>query len=53
MMTSHTKTCAPKPGHYHEVGPNGQIATNGHKAIISEGDRLPPTSTFGNRWERD
>lgn len=41
------------PGHYTEVGPRGGKVSNGHKATIGGGDRLPPTSAKGNLWKKN
>lgn len=40
-------------GHYHETGPRGGAVPGGHGATIQPGDRLPPTSKPGNRWQHD
>ena len=39
-------------GTYQEVGPRGGKVENGRTASISRGDRLPPVSTAGNKWEK-
>lgn len=39
-------------GKYVEVGPRGGEVQKGHKATIDQGDRLPPTSKTGNKWEK-
>lgn len=39
-------------GKYKEVGPRGGKVSDGHKATIGKGDRLPPTSTSGNKWTK-
>lgn len=39
-------------GKYIEVGPRGGSVPKGHKATIGQGDRLPPTSTSGNKWKK-
>lgn len=39
-------------GKYKEVGPRGGKVSDGNKATIDKGDRLPPTSKAGNRWEK-
>lgn len=39
-------------GDYKEVGPRGGKVSGGHKATIEPGDRLPPTSKAGNKWEK-
>lgn len=41
------------PGKYHEVGPRGGNIPNGHHATIESGDRLPPTTKPGNKWQKD
>lgn len=40
-------------GHYRETGPRGGAVNGGHEATIQPGDRLPPTSKSGNKWQRD
>lgn len=39
-------------GHYKEVGPKGGPVSGGHHATLDSGDRLPPTSKAGNRWQK-
>lgn len=39
-------------GRYVEVGPRGGACPKGHRATLDPGDRLPPTSQKGHRWER-
>lgn len=39
-------------GKYKEVGPRGGVVRKGHRATLDQGDRLPPTSQPGNRWEK-
>jgi hypothetical protein len=41
------------PGKYHEVGPRGGNVPDGHHATIESGDRLPPTTKPGNKWQKD
>lgn len=41
-----------KPGKYTEVGPRGGAVHNPREVNIDPGDRLPPTSHEGNRWEK-
>ncbi len=38
-------------GTYVEVGPNGEAIENARTVSIQKGDRLPATSTKGNRWK--
>lgn len=39
-------------GKYIEVGPRGGQLRNPRVVKIDKGDRLPPTSTEGNRWKK-
>lgn len=39
-------------GTYQEVGPRGGKVEDGRTATIRSGNRLPPTRTAGNKWER-
>ena len=39
-------------GKYVEVGPRGGKVPNPHRATIDPGDRLPPTSRKGNKWQK-
>ena len=39
-------------GTYQEVGPRGGRVEDGRTANIKRGERLPPTSEAGNKWER-
>lgn len=39
-------------GKYVEVGPRGGACPGGHTATIGKGDRLPPTSQHGNKWQK-
>lgn len=39
-------------GTYEEVGPRGGRLHDPRIVHIDRGDRLPPTSESGNRWER-
>ncbi len=38
-------------GEYIEVGPRGGKVPGGRVVHIDKGDRLPPTSTKGHKWE--
>ena len=39
-------------GKYVEVGPKGGQLQNPRTVSIDKGDRLPPTSSKGNRWKK-
>lgn len=41
-----------KPGKYVEVGPRGGQLDDPRIVNIGPGDRLPPTSKPGNKWEK-
>ncbi len=41
-----------KPGQYVEVGPRGGQLIHPRVVEIGSGDRLPPTSKPGNRWQK-
>lgn len=41
-----------KPGTYKEVGPRGGKVSDPRVVHIDSGDRLPPTSKSGNKWEK-
>lgn len=41
-----------KPGKYVEVGPRGGQLDDPRIVNIDQGDRLPPTSKPGNKWEK-
>lgn len=40
------------PGKYVEVGPRGGNVQDAREVTIDRGDRLPPTSTSGNKWTK-
>lgn len=39
-------------GTYVEVGPRGGKLKNPKEVTINKGDRLPPTSETGHKWEK-
>lgn len=39
-------------GKYKEVGPHGGSVKDSRIVNIGPGDRLPPTSKSGNKWEK-
>ncbi|EAF5877599.1 YjzC family protein [Listeria monocytogenes] len=39
-------------GKYKEVGPRGGAVPKPRIVKIDQGDRLPPTSEKGNKWEK-
>ena len=39
-------------GTYKEVGPRGGKVSNSRTVHIDKGDRLPPTSKSGNKWQK-
>ena len=39
-------------GTYKEVGPRGGKVPGGREVNIDPGDRLPPTSEKGNKWQK-
>ena len=40
------------PGKYVETGPRGGVLNHPRVITIDPGDRLPPTSQAGNKWQK-
>lgn len=41
-----------RPGKYVETGPRGGVLNHPRVITIDPGDRLPPTSQAGNKWQK-